>query len=168
MEATTALALTAEQEEAALGGAAVGGILGIGVGMFFTMLIIFWIFQIIAYWKLFTKAGEPGWKSIIPVYNSYIQYKISWKPMWFWITFAVLFVFELLGQFGNPEAPNTALLIITSIVGLILLVINIMATVKLSRAFGHGIGYAIGLIFLWPIFILILGYGKSEYKGADL
>ncbi len=168
MEATTALALTPEQQEAALGGATVGGILGLGAGIIFTALIVFWIFQIIAYWKLFTKAGEPGWKSIIPIYNGYVQYKITWKPMWFWIAFVAMFVLNLLNQFSNPDAPNTAIIIITTIVLIINIVIQIMATVKLSRAYGHGIGFAIGLIFLYPIFILILGYGKSEYKGADL
>lgn len=149
MEATTLAGLTAEQQEAALGGAAVGGIIGIGAGMIFAFLIILWIFQIIAYWKLFTKAGEPGWKSIIPVYNSYIQYKISWKPMWFWISFVALFVLNLLNQFSDPaQAPSTFLIIITVIVLILNIVIQVMTALKLSRAFGHGVGYAIGLIFL--------------------
>lgn len=38
---------------------------------------IFYILQVIAYWKIFTKAGEEGWKSIIPIYNGYVQYRLT-------------------------------------------------------------------------------------------
>lgn len=48
--------------------------------------LIFYIVLVIANWKIFTKAGEAGWKSIIPIYNGYILYKISWKTSVFWIT----------------------------------------------------------------------------------
>ena len=40
---------------------------------------IFYILQVIAYWKIFTKAGEEGWKSIIPIYNGYVQYRLTWE-----------------------------------------------------------------------------------------
>ena len=48
---------------------------------------IFYILQVIAYWKIFTKAGEEGWKSIIPIYNGYVQYRLTWDVSisgWHW------------------------------------------------------------------------------------
>ncbi len=145
--------------------AAVGGVLGLGIGVILMLVLIFWIFYIIAFWKIFTKAGEPGWKSIIPIYGGYVQYKITWKPMWFWVNFVLLFLNGALSSFTDP---NGVIVALSAIVGIALFVLNIAAMVKLSRSFGHGIGFAIGLIFLYPIFVLILGYGKSEYQGADL
>lgn len=160
----TTMQLTDEQ--LALGGAAIGGFIGAFIGAILTVLIIMWIFQIIAFWKIFTKAGEPGWKSIIPIYGSYVCFKISWKPLWFWVYFVLTFVYCLIPALSGGEA--SALGIISTIASIALLIIQIAANYKLSKAFGHGIGFAVGLILLWPIFILILGYGKSEYKGADL
>ncbi len=145
--------------------AAVGGLFGLGIGVILTFMLVFWIFQIIAFWKIFTKAGEPGWKSIIPIYNNYIQFKITWKPMWFWVNFVLLLINSIIAQVSEP---NALILVISGIVAIALLVLNIVAMVKLSRSFGHGVGFAIGLILLYPIFVLILGYGKSEYEGPDL
>ncbi len=165
MEATTMLQFT--EEELALGSMAVGGFIGAFIGFFIAVALIFWVFQIIAFWKIFVKANEPGWKSIIPFYNSYTVYKISWRPMWFWLSLlaAVLYGFmnNLSVTFASPVFSIIAL-----VLWIVILVLQIAANVKLSRAFGHGAGFAVGLTFLWPIFILILGYGKSEYKGADL
>ncbi len=168
MEVTTALALTEAEKEVAVGGAAIGGIFGIGIGVILTALLVFWIFQIIAFWKIFTKAGEPGWKSIIPIYNGYVQYKITWKTMWFWIIFVVSIIYGATNGIIQGGSTSVIVSVIELIAAIAYCVIQIISYVKLSRSFGHGIGFAIGLIFLYPIFILILGYGKSEYKGADL
>ena len=80
-----ALAETAELEAAldtALEGlttqeAAAGGtIVGIAIGLFIAVAIVWYIFQAIADWKIFAKAGEPGWKSLIPIYNIIVEFKI--------------------------------------------------------------------------------------------
>lgn len=55
------------------------------LGSYIFLVIAWYIILVIANWKIFTKAGEAGWKSIIPIYNSDVVYKISWKTMWFWI-----------------------------------------------------------------------------------
>lgn len=65
------------KEEAAIGGAAVG----IAVGMLIIIGIVWFVFQAIADWKIFTKAGEPGWKSLIPIYNVYVEYDICWNGL---------------------------------------------------------------------------------------
>ena len=101
--------------------------------------IIVSILLIIAFWKIFAKAGEPGWKSIIPIYNLYIFCKITWGKGWMWI----LWVIPCVG-----------------------FVFEIITMIKLAKAFGKGTGFAIGLIFLPNIFTLILGFGDAQYQGV--
>ncbi|MGN0106376.1 MAG: DUF5684 domain-containing protein [Hominilimicola sp.] len=132
------------------------------LGALVVISIIYYVLLVIAQWKLYTKAGEAGWKSIIPIYNSYILYKISWKPMMFWITLVVSIASCIFYSIGSDVATVIGALLL--IVGI---VIEIMQMYKLSKAYGHGVGYTIGLILLTPIFMLILGLGSSQYVGKD-
>ena len=100
---------------------------------------IFYILQVIAYWKIFTKAGEEGWKSIIPIYNGYVQYRLTWDVQYFWVALGLAVGGGILNSFGGIVA----------------------------CAYGHGIGFTIGLFFLNPLFMLILGFGDSEYMGPQ-
>jgi hypothetical protein len=107
--------------------------------------VVFWIFYIgiillliIAQWKIYEKAGQPGWAVIIPFYNLYILLKIVGKPGW-WI---LLYFIPLVN-----------------------IVIAIMVTHRLSKSFGHDVGFTLGLIFLGFIFYPILGFGESRYLG---
>ncbi len=150
-----------------VGGLAVGGILGLGVGFIAACAIVFWVFQIIAYWKMFTKAGEPGWKSIIPFYNQYVMYKLTWKTSWFWISLIVAFVYGVFTSL-NQSFPDVMLYTVLLLVfAIIILVLTIISYHKISKSYGHGAGYTVGMLFLWPIFVLILGYGKSRYIGPE-
>lgn len=115
----------------------------------------------------FHKAGEAGWKSIIPVYSDYISYKIAWQPSYFWLVFVLGIITSVANGMADPNGTNTTILLIVSLIRIILAIISILYCIKLSRAFGHGIGFAIGLIFLQPIFMLILGFGNDPYYGAD-
>jgi hypothetical protein len=92
---------------------------------------------IVAHWKIFTKAGQHGWTSIIPILNFIVLLKIVKRPIW-WIV-----------------------LMLIPIVNIVILVILL---VDLAKAFGHGVGFALGLIFLGFIFALILGFGSSTYQ----
>ena len=96
------------------------------------------IVMIAAMWKVFTKAGKPGWAAIIPIYNVIVLLEIVGRPLW-WI---VLFLIPLVN------------------VVVMLIVYN-----DLSKSFGKGIGFTIGLILLSPIFFLILGFGSDRYVG---
>lgn len=135
------------------------GILVGSLASFAVYGLIFYILQIIAYWKIFTKAGQPGWKSIIPIYNSYTQFKITWNPIMFWAALACF----LVGSFLSGL--ESAIAIVGSVLILVGTVINLIATHKLSLAFGHGLAFTFGLIILNPIFMLILGFGSSQYEG---
>ncbi|HEU4326964.1 MAG TPA: DUF5684 domain-containing protein [Roseiflexaceae bacterium] len=91
-------------------------------------------------WKVFTKAGQPGWAAIIPIYNYYILLKIAGKPGWWLLLLIIPFV-------------NFVIMILTMI--------------DLAKAFGKGTGFALGLIFLSPIFIPLLGFGDAKYIGIE-
>lgn len=121
-----------------------------GLTFFFLLLIVFYIALIVAVlagmWRTFEKAGQPGWASIIPIYNLYIMLVICGKP-WWWM---LIMIFAGIIPFAGP---------------IVVLVFTIMLYVALSKSFGHGVGFALGLIFLSPIFIMILGFGSSRYVG---
>lgn len=95
---------------------------------------------IIAEWKIFTKAGKPGWAILIPIYNVIVFLEIIGKP-WWWI-----------------------FLFLIPIVNIIFLIIALNG---LSKSFGYGVGFTLGLLFLSPIFVLILGFGDAKYIGPQ-
>ena len=135
-------------------------------GMYLMIAFAWWLLQIIANWRIFTKAGEAGWKSIIPIYGDYISYKIAWQPAYFWLTLILGIISSYLqGTLETGESLTVSMIIV--LIKIILAIISIMYSVKLARAFGRGTGFAIGLIFLPPIFMLILGFGDDRYYGAD-
>lgn len=144
----------------------IGGLLLLG-GIYLVFAFIWWLLQIIANWNIFTKAGEAGWKSIIPVYSDYISYKIAWQPSYFWLVFVLGIITSVANGMADPNGTITTILLIVSLIRIILAIISSLYCIKLSRAFGHGIGFAIGLMFLQPIFMLILGFGNDPYYGAD-
>ncbi len=89
-------------------------------------------------WTIFTKAGKPGWASIIPIYNFIILLEIVGKP-WWWL-----------------------LLMIIPIVNIVLLIIMYN---QLSLSFGKDAGFTVGLILLSFIFFPILAFGDALYIG---
>ncbi|MDO5573544.1 MAG: DUF5684 domain-containing protein [bacterium] len=124
--------------------------------------LIMTVLMLVGMWKVFVKAGEKGWKAIIPLYNYHVLYKICWKPIFFWLgslagIVGIVLYFMSGGKFG-------ILIILYTIAMLISLVLVIKAWVKLAKAFGHGVGFAIGLLLLTGIFLMILGFDGSEYQ----
>ncbi|TMI77777.1 MAG: hypothetical protein E6H10_18350 [Bacteroidetes bacterium] len=96
------------------------------------------VFLIAAQWKVFTKAGQPGWAAIIPIYNIYIMTKIAGKPgIW-------------------------TLLCLIPVVNIIFVV---WLYNMISKSFGYDEGFTVGLFLLGIVFWPILGFGKSEYRG---
>lgn len=123
--------------------------------------IVCYVLLVIGLWRVFEKAGEEGWKALIPVYNFYILFKISGLgPMYFWLQLicsALAAVAYWLGHLLFLFYPVGWAMTLGSTV------IGFMMWNSLSKAFGHGIGYAIGLWLVNPIFIMVLGYGSSRY-----
>jgi hypothetical protein len=97
-------------------------------------------FVIAGIWKVFTKAGQPGWASIIPIYNCIVMLEIAGKPLW-WVI--LLFI-----PFVN-------------------LVIFILIAIALAKSFGKGAGFGIGIALLGVVFIPMLGFGDAKYIGPQ-
>lgn len=105
-------------------------------GLFITLGLAWFALILVAGWKMYTKAAQPGWVSIIPFLNVFGLLKIVHRPLWWFVLFLIPFV-------------NVVMLVI---------VMN-----DLSKAFGRGLGTTLLLIFLTPIGYLILGFGDDRY-----
>ena len=140
-------------------------------------VLIWYVITIIATWRIFKKAGEPGWKAIIPIYNYYIMFKIVGMTGWFWAEFIIAIIACIIfGTQGYNMGATDAELVAYNygahpLVGITLfvlavftIVVCIVNSIRTSRAFNHGAGFAIGLFFFQPIFWLILGFGSSKYN----
>jgi len=135
---------------------------GIAVGAIAMFFLLSYIFQVVACWRIFKKAGQGGWKSLIPVYSSYIRYQITWRPLWFWLSGLVMIsAIVLRGSFPSSSVTG-AVAPVLGIAGGLIYAASLYHT---ARAFGHGILFALGLLLFYPLFILILGLGGSEYQG---
>lgn len=87
--------------------AALNAIFGI-LGTFWLLVVAYFVISIIANWKIFTKAGQPGWAAIVPFYKQYIEFKIYWGNGWLFlvpIVLAALAFVPLLGQLLIPCQP---------------------------------------------------------------
>lgn len=101
--------------------------------LIFLVIIVFFI---VAYWRLFTKAGEPGWGAIIPIYNLYLYCKIAGRPEWWLILLFIPFV-------------N--------------IVFSLILAMDIAKAFSKSSGFGIGLWLLSFIFVPILAFGSATY-----
>ena len=121
------------------------------------------VFTIVCQWRIFTKAGEPGWAALIPFYNVYILFKIAWNTQMFWIYLGVLLGSSFLGNIISGSIGT----LITFAGSIAVLVLMIMLYVKLAKAFGYSGGFAVGLILLNTIFLAIMAFSSNTYVGPD-
>jgi len=131
------------------------------LGGYLLVLLVLAIIWVIANWKIFTKMGEAGWKSIIPIYNGYILFKRTWNTKMFWISVIVSCAGGLVDQYMDSTLGS----VISGILTIVAFVIFVKQLYYQSKAFGHGGGFTVGLVLLNTIFVLILGFGKSRYIG---
>lgn len=124
-------------------------------GMLYTVILLviaYFVLKIVANWKIFEKAGQPGWASIVPFYSNYIEFNIYWGNGWL---FLIPVLLSLLS--GIPLLGNLFLVVA--------LIIGAITNYKKAVAFGEGIGFTIGLCLLNPVFNMILAFGHYEYHG---
>lgn len=148
--------ITAEQQS---------GIQAMGTAFSLIFLVVA-LLLIIAQWKIYSKAGQPGWACIIPIYNLVVYMRIIGRPAsWLMIYLGCLAIYIIgFGMLFNGSSMGGLL---TSIGGLVLLVISIIDTNRLSKSFGKGAGFTAGLIILPFIFMPILGFGDAQYIGPN-
>jgi hypothetical protein len=127
---SNAFAFLAQSNTGSSGGSAVGG------AVFGLVELVVTIFVIAGIWKVFVKAGHPGWAAIIPIYNFYILMKIAGRPAW-WLL--LLFI------------------------PLVNIIIGIILSIDVAKRFGKGTGFGIGLALLGFVFYPILGFGDAQY-----
>lgn len=109
------------------------------MGAIISLLYLVMIVAAIAgMWKVYEKAGQPGWAAIIPIYNLVVLLQIVNKPIW-WI--------------------------VLLLIPLINIVILIMVSIALAEKFGKGGGFAVGMVFLPFVFYPILGFGDERFQG---
>lgn len=108
------------------------------ISMLMIPILLLAIFMIACMWKIFTKAGKPGWASIIPIYNYIVELEIVGKPIW-WLFLMLIPVVNIVFAIW---------------------VINL-----LSKSFGKDEGFTVGLILLPIIFLPILAFGSAQYIG---
>ncbi len=102
--------------------------------------IVVMIVVVVALWKVFTKAGKPGWAAIVPIYNSVVLLQIVGRPIW-WVILLLI-----------P--------CVSSVIAIILMI-------DLAKSFGKGGGFTAGLILLPFIFLPILGFGSATYQDQS-
>lgn len=102
--------------------------------------MVFVVLMIAALWKVFSKAGQPGWAAIIPIVNTYFLIRVAGRSGW-WL--------------------------ILMFIPVVNFIIWIILCIDVAKNFGKGTGFGIGLLFLPFIFFLILGFGSAQYQGAS-
>ena len=88
------------------------------------------ILAIVGTWRLFVRAGEPGWAAIVPIYNIVVWLRVANKPVW-WI--------------------------VGLLVPVVNVVVAFLVWREIAARFGRGTGFAIGLLLLAPIFLFMIG-----------
>jgi len=118
---------------------AVAGIAAL-IGALIIPIIVIWVVMVISHWKIYEKAGKPGWAAIIPIYNIIVLLEIIGKPVW-WI-----------------------LLLLIPCVNI---VFAVWITNLLSKSFGQSEGFTVGLLLLGIVFYPILAFGNYQYLGPS-
>jgi Family of unknown function (DUF5684) len=112
---------------------------GTGAAIVGLIELVFVVATVAGLWKVFAKAGQPGWASIIPIYNAVVMLQIAQKPIW-WI---ILFLIPIVN-----------------------VVIAILVAVEIAKRFNQGAGFGVGMAFLPFIFYPMLGFGSAAYQGS--
>ena len=110
------------------------------LGAYLFVVLAIGVFLIICQWKIYTKAGKPGWACLIPIYNIVVLLEIVKKPVW-WLVLLLIPIVNL--------------------------VIAIIIMIELAKVFGKDGGFTVGLILLPYIFYPILAFGDAKYIGDD-
>jgi hypothetical protein len=116
---------------------------GNGAGGFVLWLIyvVAIVFYVFCMWRIFVKAGKPGWAAIIPIYNVLVELEIVGRP-WYWLLLMFIPVVDV--------------------------VLGIIVIFRFAKVFGHSIGFGFGLLLLAPIFFPILAFDESKYLGPTV
>ena len=106
--------------------------------LFYLFYFAVFAFSIVCLWRVYVKAGKPGWAAIVPIYNILVELEILGRP-WWWL--------------------------LLMLIPLVNIVIGIIIIFDLAKVFGKSSGFGFGLLFLSPVFMAILAFGDAKYIG---
>ena len=116
------------------GGGIIAALFG---GAFFLVFLVVFVIVAAGMWKMFEKAGEPGWAALVPIYNLVVLVKIAGKEVW-WV--------------------------LLMLIPCVNFVAGVMVCIEVARKFGKDTVYGVGLAFLPFIFFPMLGFGAAQYN----
>ena len=120
------------------------GVVAGALATYSVVVVALVVISIIANWKIYSKAGEPGWACLVPIYANVVQFKIVGLNPWLLLLYLIPFVnFVVIAVFA------------------------IVVPFRLAKSFGKDLGWGFGLWLLPFIFNLILAFGSSEYVGPN-
>jgi hypothetical protein len=114
---------------------------------FFLVFVAIGLVTLIGMWKVFAKAGQPGWAVLVPIYNIIVLLRVAGLP-WYWVFAPFVMIIPILGWIAY-------------------IVWIVWVHHRISTRFGQGVGFTIGLTLLGPIFWLILGFGSAQYVAEQ-
>lgn len=135
---------------------------------FAAITIIITMISVLALWKIFKKANQPGWFSLIPFYNAFVLFEIIGMSPWWLLVLFVIYFFQYFLLFLIHTFFFVPYLFLTFIFSMIIIwYIIICACINLCRSFHKDDAFTIGLIFFPYIFFLTLAFGKDIYIGPS-
>ena len=132
------------------------------VMIFFVIGVILFIINKIGDYFIFKKVGEAPHKCFIPCYSEYMTYNYAGMPLVYFLMWILPVAYYAI--YGAISQNSNAISILSIVYTLVVVFIQAYKCFRISKRFGHGVGWTIGLFFLWPFFKLALGVGKSEYN----
>lgn len=107
--------------------------------LFWVVWLALMLFYVAAFWKVFEKAGKPGWAALVPFYNIIVVLQIAGRPTW-WL--------------------------LLMLIPLVNIIVAVVVFIGIAERFGRSAAFGVGLAFLGIIFWPILGFGDARYMGA--
>ncbi|MBR1407934.1 MAG: hypothetical protein IJ573_03430 [Clostridia bacterium] len=142
----------------------VGALFGLGAGFIIVLGLVWFILSAIADWKIFAKAGRPGWKALVPILREYEEFGLCWNGsigMFYAIMMIALQIFDSYPK----ETLSAAGSVLVAALGVVLIVVSIKEALRLAEAFGRSRRFGVGLFLLGPVMRLVLGFGSAQYAG---
>ena len=141
------------------------------VSDFSFMSLVLIVFKIVVSYLVLEKAGERGWKGIIPIYSDYLEYKLYWNKGIFWINLFMPVIILVLGIIGVTNLDNMTLLCVVSVIMVIVSILHlafkVILKIKKAKCFGEPVLFGVGLILLNTVFCAILAFDKKcQYIGT--
>lgn len=134
------------------------------------------VLTIIGYWKVFEKAGKPGWASIVPYYNQWVLFELgNYPPYLIFISVGASFLSGIAGGFSAFVESNEVFYIpyiifmgLASLASIAIMVFNILVNLNIAKKFGKSAGYGVGLALLPFVFYPMLGFDKNAVYTEEV